>query len=46
MIRREGRYLGGKILARVLRGEEGTVDWGKTWKLAKMAWRHYFDKNR
>jgi predicted unusual protein kinase regulating ubiquinone biosynthesis (AarF/ABC1/UbiB family) len=43
MIRREGRYIGGRIIARVLRGEEGSVDWGKTWKLAKMAWRHYFD---
>ncbi len=42
MIRREGRYLGGKILARVLRGDEGAVDWGKTWKLAKLAWKHYF----
>jgi predicted unusual protein kinase regulating ubiquinone biosynthesis (AarF/ABC1/UbiB family) len=44
MIRREGRYLGGKLLSRMLRGDEGSVDWSKTWKLAKMAWRHYFDK--
>lgn len=41
MLRREGRYIGGRILARVLRGEEGPIDWAKTWKLAKMAWKHY-----
>ena len=44
MLRREGRYLGGKLVARMLRGEEGSVDWGKTWKLAKMAWKYYVNK--
>jgi predicted unusual protein kinase regulating ubiquinone biosynthesis (AarF/ABC1/UbiB family) len=44
MLRREGRYLGGKLVARMLRGEEGAVDWGKTWKLAKMAWKYYVNK--
>lgn len=41
MLRREGRYIGGKILSRMLKGEEGSIDWSKTWKLAKMAWKHY-----
>lgn len=41
MLRREGRYIGGKILARVLKGDEGSINWSKTWKLAKMAWKHY-----
>ncbi len=41
MLRREGRYIGGKILSRVLKGEEGSINWSKTWKLAKMAWKHY-----
>ncbi len=44
MLRREGRYIGGKLLAKVLKGEEGSVDWGKTWKLAKMAWKYYVGK--
>jgi predicted unusual protein kinase regulating ubiquinone biosynthesis (AarF/ABC1/UbiB family) len=44
MLRREGRYLGGKLLARVLKGDQGGVDWGKAWKLAKMAWKHYTGK--
>jgi len=28
----------------MLKGEEGAVDWGKTWKLAKMAWKYYVNK--
>jgi predicted unusual protein kinase regulating ubiquinone biosynthesis (AarF/ABC1/UbiB family) len=44
MLRREGRYLGGKLLARMIKGEQGSVDWGKAWKLAKMAWKHYTGK--
>lgn len=41
MLRREGRYFAGRILSRVLKGDEGSIDWSKTWKLAKMAWKHY-----
>ena len=44
MLRREGRHIGGQLLARVLRGEEGKVDWTKTWKLAKLAFRHYLNR--
>lgn len=46
MLRREGRYMGGKILSRVLRTEEGRVDWGKAWKLAKMAWKYYVTERK
>lgn len=45
MLRREGRYLGGKLISRVLRGQEGSIDWQKTWRLAKMAWKYYVAKN-
>jgi predicted unusual protein kinase regulating ubiquinone biosynthesis (AarF/ABC1/UbiB family) len=41
MLRREGRYLGGKLISRVLRSDEGNFDWNKAWKLAKMAWKYY-----
>jgi predicted unusual protein kinase regulating ubiquinone biosynthesis (AarF/ABC1/UbiB family) len=43
MLRREGRYMGAKMLSRVLRREEGSIDWSKAWKLAKMAWKYYVD---
>jgi predicted unusual protein kinase regulating ubiquinone biosynthesis (AarF/ABC1/UbiB family) len=41
MLRREGRSFGGKILSRVLRKDDGGIDWAKAWKLARMAWNHY-----
>lgn len=44
MLRREGRYIGGKLISRVLRRDDGPIDWQKTWKLAKMAWSHYVSK--
>jgi predicted unusual protein kinase regulating ubiquinone biosynthesis (AarF/ABC1/UbiB family) len=44
MLKREGRYLGGKLISRVLRGESGSIDWSKAWKLTKMAWRHYTER--
>jgi predicted unusual protein kinase regulating ubiquinone biosynthesis (AarF/ABC1/UbiB family) len=43
MLRREGRYMGAKMLSRMLRREEGSIDWQKAWKLAKMAWKYYVD---
>jgi predicted unusual protein kinase regulating ubiquinone biosynthesis (AarF/ABC1/UbiB family) len=43
MLRREGRYMGARVLSRVLRREEGSIDWKKAWKLAKMAWKYYVD---
>ena len=41
MFIREGRYLRSLIVDRVVRGEEGNIEWGKVWKLAKMAFKYY-----
>lgn len=41
MFMREGRYLRGLIVDRVIRGDGGAIEWGKVWKLAKMAFKYY-----
>lgn len=41
MFMREGRYLRSLIVERVIRGESGEIEWGKVWKLAKMAFKYY-----
>jgi predicted unusual protein kinase regulating ubiquinone biosynthesis (AarF/ABC1/UbiB family) len=41
MFAREGRHLRSLILNRLIKGEEGNIEWGKVWKLAKMAFRYY-----
>jgi predicted unusual protein kinase regulating ubiquinone biosynthesis (AarF/ABC1/UbiB family) len=41
MFMREGRYLRSLIVDRVIRGESGEIEWGKVWKLAKMAFKYY-----
>lgn len=41
MFMREGRYLRSLIVDRVIRGETGEIEWGKVWKLAKMAFKYY-----
>ena len=41
MFMREGRYLRSLIVDRVVRGESGEIEWGKVWKLAKMAFKYY-----
>jgi predicted unusual protein kinase regulating ubiquinone biosynthesis (AarF/ABC1/UbiB family) len=41
MFKREGRYLR-ELLIKQLRGEEGDIEWGKVWKLAKMAFKYYW----
>jgi predicted unusual protein kinase regulating ubiquinone biosynthesis (AarF/ABC1/UbiB family) len=41
MFIREGRYLRSLIVDRVVRGETGEIEWGKVWKLAKMAFKYY-----
>ncbi len=38
MFKREGRYL----LGQLVKGESGTIEWGKVWKLAKMALKYYW----
>lgn len=41
MFKREGRYLR-ELVIKQLRGEEGNIEWGKVWKLAKMAFKYYW----
>jgi predicted unusual protein kinase regulating ubiquinone biosynthesis (AarF/ABC1/UbiB family) len=41
MFMREGRYLRSMLMNQLVRGENGNIEWGKVWKLAKMAFRYY-----
>jgi predicted unusual protein kinase regulating ubiquinone biosynthesis (AarF/ABC1/UbiB family) len=41
MFRREGRYLRSQLVNQFIRGEQGEIEWGKVWKLAKMAFKYY-----
>jgi predicted unusual protein kinase regulating ubiquinone biosynthesis (AarF/ABC1/UbiB family) len=41
MFKREGRYLRTLIVNQLVRGETGNIEWGKVWKLAKMAIKYY-----
>jgi predicted unusual protein kinase regulating ubiquinone biosynthesis (AarF/ABC1/UbiB family) len=41
MFRREGRYLRSLIINQLVRGESGSIEWSKIWKLAKMAFKYY-----
>ncbi|MCS6885434.1 MAG: AarF/ABC1/UbiB kinase family protein [Acidobacteriota bacterium] len=45
MLKREGRHLRDKLLARLTRGEDGRISWNKVWKLAKMAIKFYLSPN-
>jgi predicted unusual protein kinase regulating ubiquinone biosynthesis (AarF/ABC1/UbiB family) len=42
MFKREGRYLR-ELLLKQMRGEEGQIEWGKVWKLTKMAIKYYWN---
>ena len=44
MLRREGRYFRDQIIKKLWQGESGEIQWGKAWKLAKMAFRMYYDE--
>jgi len=46
MLRREGRQFRDLILGKLFYGEEGSIEWGKIWKLAKMAFKWYVDSLR
>ena len=41
MFMREGRYLRSMIVKQLVSGESGEIEWGKVWKLAKMAFTYY-----
>jgi predicted unusual protein kinase regulating ubiquinone biosynthesis (AarF/ABC1/UbiB family) len=42
MLKREARHFRNLIVGRLIRGEDGSIAWGKIWKLAKMALKMYF----
>ena len=43
MLKREGRQFRDLLINKLIYGEEGEIQWGKIWKLAKMAFRWYVD---
>ncbi len=43
MLKREGRYIRDQIIKRLLYGENHQIQWGKAWKLAKMAFKMLYD---
>jgi predicted unusual protein kinase regulating ubiquinone biosynthesis (AarF/ABC1/UbiB family) len=46
MLRREGRQFRRLLLDKLTGREEGRVDWGKMWKLAKMAAKMYLEEGK
>lgn len=42
MFKREGRYLRQLLFNQLIKGESGNIEWGKVWKLAKMAFKYYW----
>lgn len=44
MIRREGKTFRDLIVRKLIYGEEGDIQWGKMWKLAKIAIKSYWDE--
>ncbi len=43
MLKREGRSIRDALLKRIIYGEGGQIQWGKAWKLAKIAFKMYYD---
>ena len=46
MLKREARHFRNLIVGRLIRGEDGSISWGKIWKLAKMALKMYFGQSK
>ena len=46
MLRREGRFLRQQLIDKLLYGEDHQIQWGKAWKLAKMAFKMYLNNWR
>ena len=46
MLRREGKQFRKLILDKLTGRDEGRIEWGKMWKLAKMAAKMYLDKEK
>jgi predicted unusual protein kinase regulating ubiquinone biosynthesis (AarF/ABC1/UbiB family) len=43
MLKREGRYFRDLLIRKLIYGENHQIQWGKMWKLAKMAFRMVYD---
>jgi predicted unusual protein kinase regulating ubiquinone biosynthesis (AarF/ABC1/UbiB family) len=43
MLKREGRYFRDLLVRKLIYGENNEIQWGKMWKLAKMAFKWYYD---
>ncbi|MCI0393032.1 MAG: AarF/ABC1/UbiB kinase family protein [Acidobacteria bacterium] len=43
MLKREGRYFRDLLVKKLIYGENNEIQWGKMWKLAKMAFKWYYD---
>jgi predicted unusual protein kinase regulating ubiquinone biosynthesis (AarF/ABC1/UbiB family) len=43
MLKREGRFIRDQLVKRLIYGEGDGIQWGKAWKLAKIAARMYYD---
>jgi predicted unusual protein kinase regulating ubiquinone biosynthesis (AarF/ABC1/UbiB family) len=43
MLKREGRFIRDQLINKLIYGETGQIQWGKAWKLAKIAFKMYYD---
>ena len=43
MLKREGKYFRDKLIRKLIYGDNDEIQWSKMWKLAKMAFKTYFD---
>jgi predicted unusual protein kinase regulating ubiquinone biosynthesis (AarF/ABC1/UbiB family) len=43
MLKREGRFIRDQLVKRLVYGEGDGIQWGKAWKLAKIAFKMYYD---
>ncbi|MBO0800230.1 MAG: AarF/ABC1/UbiB kinase family protein, partial [Blastocatellia bacterium] len=43
MLKREGRHFRDLLVRKLIYGENNEIQWGKMWKLAKMAFKWYYD---
>ncbi|HYE72089.1 MAG TPA: AarF/ABC1/UbiB kinase family protein, partial [Blastocatellia bacterium] len=44
MLKREGRYIRDQLIKKLLYGETNQIQWGKAWKIAKMAARMIYEE--
>ncbi len=43
MLKREGRYFRDLLIKKIIYGENDEIQWSKMWKVAKMAFKWYYD---